>query len=289
MGVAKAASNDLLGRFREVVSDPLNLLVERVPMAGVVENGHVYLHNGNRVPLSGKGAYYDAFSQILVLNRGVHEPLEEYVFQQLLKRLPEAPVMTELGAYWGHYSMWLKKARRRARVILVEPNKENLEAGMANFKANGFGGEFLQAFVGKGYFEVDHFMERAPLERLDILHADIQGYETDMIDGAREALGKRRIDYVFVSTHSQEKHERVCAELAGAGYEVEISSDFDNETTSFDGFIFASSPNVEPLFDRKPHIPGRAEIVASRPERLLEAVAAIRSCSRAVESLESGR
>ena len=51
----KAASADFPGRFREVVSDPLNLLIERVPLAGVVEANHVYLHNGNRVPLTGSG------------------------------------------------------------------------------------------------------------------------------------------------------------------------------------------------------------------------------------------
>jgi hypothetical protein len=49
----KAAPEDLLGRFREVISDPLNLLIERVPLAGVVEANQVYLHNGNRVPLAG--------------------------------------------------------------------------------------------------------------------------------------------------------------------------------------------------------------------------------------------
>jgi hypothetical protein len=97
----KAQADDLLGRFREVISDPLNLLIERVPMAGLVEQGEVYLHNGNRVPLSGEGAYYGAFSQLLIVNRGVHEPLEEFVFQQLLKSLGEAPVMLELGAYWA--------------------------------------------------------------------------------------------------------------------------------------------------------------------------------------------
>src|SRR5262245_51425360 len=101
----KAEASDFLGRFREVVSDPLNLLIERVPMAGVVEGTDVCLHNGNRVPVVGEHAYYGAFSQLLVINRGVHEPLEEYVFQQLIKTLPEAPLMIELGAYWSHYSM----------------------------------------------------------------------------------------------------------------------------------------------------------------------------------------
>jgi len=44
-------------RFREIVSDPLNLLIDRVPQAGYIDqNGCVILHNGNRVPISGKYA-----------------------------------------------------------------------------------------------------------------------------------------------------------------------------------------------------------------------------------------
>lgn len=57
--------------------------------AGQVEEGLVYLHNGHRVPVAGKYAYYDDFSNILVINRGVHEPLEEFCFQEILKRLPK--------------------------------------------------------------------------------------------------------------------------------------------------------------------------------------------------------
>jgi hypothetical protein len=97
----KSTPDDILGRFREVISDPLNLLIHRVPLAGLVEKNEVYLHNGNIVPLDGVGAYYGQFSQLLVLNRGVHEPLEEYVFQELLKNLAKAPLMIELGRLLG--------------------------------------------------------------------------------------------------------------------------------------------------------------------------------------------
>jgi hypothetical protein len=61
----KATSGDFLGRFREVISDPLNLLIERVPMAGFLDGDQVYLHNGLRVPVAGPGAYYGPFSQLL--------------------------------------------------------------------------------------------------------------------------------------------------------------------------------------------------------------------------------
>ena len=68
-------------RFREIIADPVNLLINRVPEAGFVDaEGMVVLHNGNRVPLHGPTSYYGNFSDILIINRGFHEPLEEYCF-----------------------------------------------------------------------------------------------------------------------------------------------------------------------------------------------------------------
>jgi len=265
----KAAATDLLGRFREVVSDPLNLLIERVPMAGVVEGNEVYLHNGNRVPVVGEHAYYGPFSQLLLINRGVHEPLEEYVFQQLIKILPEAPLMIELGAYWGHYSMWLKKLRPRASVILVDPDAASLATGESNFRRNGFSGEFLRAFVGKGHLEIDSFRADRMLAKIDILHADVQGFEVEMLQGCRKSLSERRVDYLLISTHTQEKHLAVVAALRDVGYRIEVASDFERETTSFDGFVFASSPNAKNAFQKFSPL-GRTTIVESSPARLLQ-------------------
>lgn len=270
----KAEPGDFLGRFREVISDPLNLLIERVPVAGFVDGDLVYLHNGLRVPVAGPGAYYGSFSQLLVLNRGVHEPLEEYVFQQVLKRLPDSPSMIELGAYWGHYSMWFKKVRPKGGVILVEPDPACLKAGRDNFARNGFEGEFIQAFVGTGKFEVDAFFRNRKIKQLDILHTDIQGFEVEMLQGAQDILAKRRVHYVFISTHSQAIHGTIVDGLGRLGYRVEISSDFDVQTTSFDGFVFASSPEVEPVFGDI-RILGREEIAQCRPQDVLKALAAL--------------
>ena len=269
----KAQADDFAGRFREIVSDPLNLLIERVPLAGVVENGAVWLHNGNRVPLAGPGAYFGDFSQILVINRGVHEPLEEFIFQTLLRTLPEAPTMLELGAYWAHYSMWLKRARPMANAIMVEPLPEHLQAGTENFARNGFAGEFIGQFVGPGQFEVDAFLASRPGLRLDVLHADIDRNEVTMLAGARSSLANHRIGRLFISTHSQQLHAETAAILRAADYRIEVSSDFDGESTSFDGFLFASSPDVPPLFpSRKGGFGclGRLEITAAGPRALLE-------------------
>lgn len=249
MDIPKANEEDMLGRFREVISDPINLLIERVPEAGYIQDGLVTLHNGNRVPFTGPGAYYGGYSAILSLNRGVTEPLEEFVFQQLLKRLPEAPMMIELGAYWAHYSMWLKKARPDAHCVMVEPEDENFEAGKANFERNGYTGEFIQKKVEPGGFTVDGFLERENIDHLDVLHADIQGYEQFLMKFAGKTINARKIDYMFIATHGASHHELVLKHLEPTGYRIEIDSDYENHTTSSDGLIFATAPHVEPLMD----------------------------------------
>ena len=270
----KARPNDFLGRFREVVSDPLNLLIQRVPNAGYVEGDQVYLHNGLHVPVVGAGAYYGPFSQLLVINRGVHEPLEEFVFQEVIKRIGEEPAMIELGAYWGHYSMWFKKARPKAEVILVEPDPVCLQAGKDNFARNRLKGEFIQAFVGTGKFEVDAFFKDRKIKHLDILHSDIQGFEVEMLQGAQGVLAKRRVDYLFISTHSQAIHRGVVDRLGEAGYRVEISSDFDIQSTSYDGFVFASSPEVSAVFGEV-EVMGRDDIALRRPADVLRSLNAL--------------
>lgn len=273
MQLKKAEADDYLGRFREIVSDPLNILIKRHPLAGTIDDNHVYLHNGHRVPLSGPYAYYGDFSNIFVINRGIHEPLEEYVFQELLRVLPKEPAMLELGAYWGHYSMWLKKTYPESAVFLVEPDELRMQAGLYNFRQHGYAGEFIQAFVGKGQFEVDTFIKTKGLQKLNLLHADIQGYEIEMLNGCSTALYEKLIDHIFISTHSQELHLNVIKILNSFEYRIEVSSDFDSETTSFDGFIFSTSPLISPVFNNFSSF-GREQIIGSQPielvRRLLE-------------------
>ena len=266
---AKAESDDFNGRFRDIVSDPINLLIERHPLAGQVVDGHVVLHNGIQVPATGPYAYYGSFSDILIFNRGVHEPLEEYVFQQVLSRLPSGPVMLELGAYWGHYSMWCQKLRPEARNILVEPLAENLEAARRNFVHNHLTGEMIESFVGVGKFAVDDFVAKAALQKIDILHSDIQGFELEMLKGAEKTIEARQVDFVFVSTHSRSLHASCGQFLKKRGYRIEVDSDFGTETTSSDGLIFATSPSVAAVFkDFSPL--GRLQIAESNSQQLYD-------------------
>jgi hypothetical protein len=125
--------------------------------------------------------------------------------------------------------------------------------------------------AGKGLWELDDFFATRGLSHLDILHADIQGAEGALLDGGRQTLGNSQIDYLCVSTHSQALHRGVAEELTRLGYRVEVSSDFDYETTSYDGFIFAASHKMHHIFSNFNHF-GRTAIATSSASEALRAV-----------------
>ena len=101
------------------------------------------------------------------------------------------------------------------------------------------------------------------------LHADIQGYELEMLEGAQRSLASAAIDHVFISTHSQKLHRRSVQALRVAGYRVEVSSDFETDTTSSDGLIVASGPTVPPLFEDFSPL-GREDICRASPAAILD-------------------
>src|SRR5882757_2436953 len=81
-----------------------NARIQTVPNAGKLEHDHQVMHNGLRITL---GSYYDyGNTRLLEQNRGIHEPQEEYVFQEILKHMKPGAVMMELGSYWAFYSLW---------------------------------------------------------------------------------------------------------------------------------------------------------------------------------------
>ena len=96
------------------------------------------MHNGTRIAYGSYGTEDTEYvMRMLAANRGVHEPQEEKIFQQVLPLMPAGAVMLELGAYWGFYSLWFTRAVAGARCFLVEPTWSNLNAGRLNFSLNG--------------------------------------------------------------------------------------------------------------------------------------------------------
>ena len=277
--LAKAPDHNYFERFKEIISDPLNLLINRVPQSGFLdENNKVFLHNGISVDVNGEFSYYDNFSEILILNRGVHEPLEEYCFQQMLEEISseknKAPTMLELGSYWAHYSMWLKLKIPKANCFMVEPDPIRIKSGEKNFSDNSFEGTFINQFVSEESFKVDKFMIDYDFKTLDILHSDIQGYEKEMLLGSSNSLLENKIKYIFISTHSEELHKQCIEIISKFNYRIEVSSGHETHTTSCDGLIFASNKTIKPVFNNF-HPLGRLDILNSSPARLIKCISEV--------------
>ncbi len=229
---------------------PDTLAIPRVDNAGVVSNGSITMHNGVIIAL---GSYYgEPMARLLRENRGVHEPQEERVFESVIKTIPPGGVMIELGSYWGFYSLSFANTVPDARCILVEPSLSNLQYGKSNFKLNERKAEFIHAYVGADgagiqdgvqVVTVEGICESRSIKTLDMLHADIQGAELDMLDGAQSLFSEQRVNFSFISTHSEALHKDVRHRLLAWGYRV-IADIPPAQSYSEDGLIAVSAPST---------------------------------------------
>lgn len=249
---AEALHREWDRRIAEVAACPDNTRVPRVPEAGRIVDGTQVMHNGLRVIAD--GYYGDGITRMLSENRGCHEPQEEAVFGLILQSLPAGASMIEAGAYWGFYSMWFCQVVQGGRVWLIEPDPGNLEVGRRNFQLNGFDGDFTRAYVGKAtgvhpdgtpLVDITTFAAEKGLDRLDILHADVQEAEMDLLQGARSLIADFRIAYLFISTHSDALHRQCLEFLESLGYRILVSVPM-TESYSEDGVLVAHSPQMTP-------------------------------------------
>lgn len=229
-------------RIDDVLACPDNAFIPRDPQAGKLDGPFLTMHNGVRV--CANGYFGPGTLNMLMENRGVHEPQEERAFEEVIRLLPDQCTMLELGAYWGFYSLSLLQQRPRARCYLVEPELENLWSGKLNFRINRRQATFVRAIVGKTpakkppTVSVPSLTERFSLPHLHLLHADIQGYELEMLHGAAPLFRDRKIDYVFLSTHKSSLHLDCMQFLADAGFPVLAEANL-TESYSRDGLIVA--------------------------------------------------
>ena len=233
-------------RIQDVLSCPDLEKIPKIPDAGEVKEGYQIMHNGIKIFLGSYYGYGNALAgmhQMLKLSKGVHEPQEEFAFQEIIKKMPEGAIMLELGSYWSFYSMWFNKAVTRAKNYMIEPDARCLYSGKRNFRINKLKGSFSQFFIGEksgnGFITVDDFLDRENISKLNILHADIQGYELEMLMGVRRGLVNKRIDYLFISTHSNDLHSKCIDFLNDIGYSIICEANLD-EAYSYDGVIVAS-------------------------------------------------
>src|SRR5437764_7546709 len=239
--------------------------IPKVPGAGeVFANGNLkyqLMHNGVKVV---EDCYCGRWmTELIRLLKGHHEPQEEKLFHEILKHVPQGATMLELGSYWGYYSLWFQQAITAAQTYLIEPDPSNLAVGRRNFEINSATGRFFQFSVGReplaarpficedgversiAETSVDHFIGSEGLSSVDLLLADIQGAELEMLEGARCSIEARKIRFLFLSTHHHSishdplTHQRCLAWLEKQGAHV-LAAHNVTESYSGDGLIVAS-------------------------------------------------
>lgn len=238
-------------------------LIPKHPHTGSIRGRRLVMHNGLRVlPTAYYGYQFLARSRLC---ETVDEPQEERLFLDVLRQLSPNSMMLELGSFWAFYSLWFRAVVPGAVNYMIEPELRNLSYGRTNFEINGFRdrADFTHAFIDKqsGTLDgtpvvcVDDFCATKGIEHLAILHSDIQGFEHAMLLGAKRMLGERRVDYVFISTHSNDLHRQCIEQLQGYGYQIVSDANLD-EAYQADGVILACRPGlpakpIEPISKRK--------------------------------------
>lgn len=255
----KSKFDNYWGRCREVMADPTNILIPRVSNAGEFVDDYLIMHNGLKVKM-GEFSYSGDFGNIvLAMNKGVHEPQEEFLFSEVLKYMPQGAVMIELGSYWAFYSSWFKSKVHGSNCWMIEPDDHCRRCGEENFRLNGLSGKFIAGKVGRDGINIDDFLLENNICELHLLHADVQGAEYDMLVSCLKSLEEHRIWYLFVSTHSQELHYACMDLLLQNDYEIVSSADFKFGTFSFDGIVVAKL--------KKAPGPSCIELALRRPNR----------------------
>jgi len=228
--------------------------IPKVMGAGEIFTSHgvkyQLMHNGIKIIAN---SYYNSqwLTDVIHGLRGHHEPQEEKCFFEVLKHIPENATMIELGSYWAYYSLWFAQEIKGAKNYLIEPDSIRLQVGIENFKLNNRDGVFLRAFAGDfveisdhasgaPHLSIDDFIESEKIDRVHILHSDIQGSEYSMLFTTTRHLD--RIDYFFISTHGN-CHRPCMAFLQEHGFRILAEHDCE-ESCSGDGLIVAKRNDV---------------------------------------------
>jgi hypothetical protein len=206
------------------------------------EGAYQVMHNGVRIV---EGCYFGPWmTEVIRRLRGHHEPQEERAFAEVLQHVPAGGAMLELGSFWGYYSLWFQRQVALAVNFLIEPDPARLAVGQRNFALNGAAGSFHQMRPVE-QISVDDFLAAHGLDALEVLLADIQGAELEMLAGAAGSIAAGRIRFLVLSTHHHSIardpliHQKCLQRIRQQGAHV-LAEHTVAESFSGDGLIVAS-------------------------------------------------
>lgn len=205
--------------------------------------------------------------------RNLHEPEEESILNSILDELPsDNGVFVDVGAAVGYYLFLVALKKPKFKLYAFEPLKthrtylkENMglnsidknnvilcsealydRIGVVSFRKQLYGSKVLDKSAGLLSFlrndrvksiTLDRFLHRERLDVIDIMKIDVQGGETNVLDGGVAAFRAKRVKCVIVGTHSLPKHEIVRNFFKSTGYNIAI--DIPESATQPDGILVA--------------------------------------------------
>jgi hypothetical protein len=194
--------------------------------------------------------FYDRGEELLI------NKFEEYLLE-LKSRNKESYSMIELGSNQAYYSVMFKSIFKSNinTAIMVEPYDPYMVRGVEHFRLNNYEGIFINSSIGKRWIahdvafnkpetSVDELMKEYSLEKLDVLHSDIDCSETIMLEGASESLKNKKIEYAFILTHGMENHLK-CLEIISQ-YDYDVILDHREDTVGADRLIIIK-PKIEQI------------------------------------------
>ncbi|CAB4330021.1 MAG: hypothetical protein F2839_00430 [Actinobacteria bacterium] len=224
------------------------------------------MHNGIHVV---KDGYLGSWTtEIIRQLQGHHEPQEEIVFYEILKRINETnhaqSVCIELGSFWAYYSMWYLKEIKNSQAIMIEPDPAYMQVGKLNFDLNNMMGTFIHGVIGDSPGQLMDFqtessgvqrnirqyslwelLEISQQSSIDLLMCDIQGAEEFIIRTEREFFSSGKVRFALISTHHHSisgnamTHWDVLDALVSMGGHI-ICEHSISESYSGDGLIAVS-------------------------------------------------
>ncbi len=259
------------------------------------------MHNGVVVERDGYLGPWQ--SEVIARLEGHHEPQEELVFHAIVERLASTGGghgMVELGAWWAYYLLWFKHRFPAAVAIGVEPDLPFLELGRRNASLNSLELDLVHGVVGPTpgtpmafraasdfelheveQYSLSQLLERAGLERFDVVLADIQGAEHDLVATSAAMLAEGKVRFLVVSTHDLDfsgratTHQEICAQLLDLGGHL-IAEHSVSESFSGDGLVAVSfDPSDADFTVEIPYARSKDSVVGEWEPRLQAALDAL--------------
>lgn len=249
-------SKTALRRIEVIKSSTDNLYLNRVHNAGTVEGSIAIAANGLKLTKSSLKSLFNL--RLFRQNKGVLEPQHERAFAEVMKSQGPSPFVLDIGSRHGFYAAWGKLARPGARCVFITPERRDMAIAQKNFELNRMPLQAMRAYVGLNggrtvegieVLTIDEITKKLRADYVAVMVADIEGYELELLHGAKPLMVDRVLDYILLSTHSESLHKECHKFLEELRYTF-VANVAPSQAYGNDGLILARRKELRTGVDK---------------------------------------